>query len=125
MALIGHSWIAHGPKQDGAEILAKHFEGSGRKSDALFEIFLGSPIEFDEFQACAEFFVHTAQHAHRLARHIDTDTITGNDCNSFHYDLVSELYSATSACKCDSSSLAKSIKSLRPFASGICSAKSV
>src|SRR5262249_17291847 len=71
-----------------------------------------------------EDLVHSSQHAHGFARHIDTDTVAWNDCNSFH-DPVSELYSATSAFKCDSSSLAKSIKIFRPLSSEICFAKSV
>src|SRR5579862_8991279 len=60
VALIGNAWIADGPEQNGIEILSQHFKGAGRQRYSLFEIFLGTPIEFDKFQSRAEYFIDAA-----------------------------------------------------------------
>src|SRR5262249_31317874 len=119
--------IADGPKKNRIEVLPEHLKRALRKRDTLTQIFLGTPIELDEFQTRGKYFVHTAQHAHGFVRDVDADAVAGNDCDALHYfyTLMSALYSVTRACRCDSSSFAKSIKILRPLASEICLAKSV
>src|SRR5213593_4585575 len=82
--LIGNPRIADRSKQNGVEILAKHFERPGRQSNAFPEIFLSAPIELDELQSGAEYLIHAAQHAHGLAGDIDSDTVSGNDRDPFH-----------------------------------------
>src|SRR6516165_43010 len=127
MLLIGHARIAYSAKQNCAEIFAEHIERAGRQRYTFSQVFLGTPIELDELQSCAEYFIDPAQHAHRLTGNINSDPIPRYNRYPFHPKLsylTSALYSVKSACKCDSSSLANSIKIFRPFASGISLAKS-
>ena len=44
----GDTGIAEGAEEDGVEIVAKHFDGAGRKSDIFAEEFVGAPVEVDE-----------------------------------------------------------------------------
>ena len=127
VTLIRHARVADGAEQDRVKLAAKHVKCSRRQRDAFFEVFLRAPVELHELESRAEDVIHPAQHAHRLARDINSDSVSGYDCDAFHfyYDPTSVLYSATSAFRCDSSSFAKSIKICRPFVSEIWSAKSL
>src|SRR5262249_42801177 len=134
MLLIRHPRISNGAEQNRIKVLAEHVKRAGRQTDAFAEEFLGAPIELHEFQSGAEYFVYARQNPHRFAGDIDSDSVAWYDSDSFHdyyprslpsSGRVSKLYSVNNSCKCDSSSLAKFMKILRPLSWEICFAKSV
>ncbi len=45
----GDAGITQGAKEDGVELVAKHGDGALREGDFFVEVFVGAPVEFDEF----------------------------------------------------------------------------
>src|SRR5438132_3189985 len=84
MTLIRDTRIAHRSEQNRLEILAKHFKRARWQRNAFFQVFLSAPIELDEFQPRAEYFIDTTQHAHGLASDVNPDPVSGNYCDSLH-----------------------------------------
>src|SRR4029453_1850899 len=98
MLVIGNSRISDRAKQDRVEIFSKHFERAFRKGNAFAQVFVGSPVVFDELQFISDKFVNALENFEGLAGDIDPDAIPRNYGNALQeLGLASVWYSARSA----------------------------
>src|SRR6476620_858724 len=79
MLIRGHAWIAQRSEQDGVKLVAQHFDSAGRQTDALAKVFVGSPVEFDEFDVAFGRPAGGPQHLHGFGRDLFADAVSRND----------------------------------------------
>src|SRR5262245_8144359 len=89
VALVRHAWVADCAEKNGIEIFSEHFKRARRERNAFSEVSLRPPIELHKFKTGVEDLVYTLQHPHRFTRHIDADTIAGDDCDPLHCGVMS------------------------------------
>lgn len=79
MLIGGDARIAESAEEDGVEFVLEHFDGTFRERDFFAEIFVGGPVEFDEFDAAVMFRGGGLDGSNADGSDFFADAVAGND----------------------------------------------
>src|SRR5579883_174627 len=82
MLVRGNARIAKGPEQNGVEFVAQHFDRARWKTDAIAQVAVGVPVEFDKLDGALGRRDDTADDVHGNGSHFPADAIAGNHGNA-------------------------------------------
>src|SRR5437868_1311565 len=85
MLVVGNTRVANSSEKNRIEFFAEHVHRAFGKRDPFAQIFLGAPVEFDKFQVLAEYLVDSGKNFQRLAGDVDTDSVTRDNSDAFHF----------------------------------------
>src|SRR5215217_8108008 len=78
------SRIAERSGKNRIEVPTQHFEGAFRQTHFLTKKLFRAPVEVDKLEFERFGFLQVPQHANGLTHHFRADSVTRNDCDSFH-----------------------------------------
>src|SRR5260370_12832853 len=103
MLIGGDTRVAQRAKENGVKLVAQHFDGARRERDALAEILIRAPVEFDKFEWPLGPRRHRFQDLHCLRSDFRPNAIAWYDLDSCrgastpHRNARQSLASSTSA----------------------------
>ncbi len=79
MLIGGDAGIAKRAEEDGVELVAQHFDGAFGERDVLTEVFVGAPIELNEFERAVALGGGGADDLDGYRGHFPADAVAGDD----------------------------------------------
>jgi hypothetical protein len=86
----GDAWVAEGSKEDGVEFIAKHFHRARGEGDFLAKIFVGAPVEVDEFDGAIAFGGGGLDDLNGDGSDFLADAVAGDDRDARFWTTIAE-----------------------------------